>query len=201
MQDSSQQEFWERRYREGVMPWEGAELLEPARKFFSAQPRMRMLLPGCGSASDMPPLLGMGHDVLAVDFSESALELARRQWPDAAGRLMLADFFQLDLPAFDCVFERAFLCALPISMRKEYAAGVARMVKPGGVLAGVFFLAKTDRGPPFGMDIEQLEALVGQWFFLEDKQHLPDGLHVFRGQEYWMVWRRRKFDLDQVSTA
>ena len=201
MQDSSQPQFWEQRYQEGVMPWEGAELLAPARDFFSGQAPMRVLLPGCGSASDMPPLHAMGHRVLAVDFSQSALDLARRQWPGLADKLMLADFFQLDLPAFDCVFERAFLCALPIAMRKRYADGVARMVAPGGALAGVFFLAQTDRGPPFGIEEAQLDALLGKWFSLEEKQQLPAGLPVFRGEEHWMVWRRRKLDLDQVLTA
>ncbi|WP_434629308.1 methyltransferase domain-containing protein [Chromobacterium sp. CV08] len=197
MADSSQVDFWEQRYREGVMPWDGASLPEPARRFFAGGPPSRLLMPGCGSASDLPQLQALGHRVLAVDFSEAALEMARRQWPALAGQLLLADFFRLEMPAFDYVFERAFLCALPMDMRKQYAVKVAGMIRPGGALAGVFFVADTEKGPPFGIDAERLADLLGPWFELEHSEPLPDGLPVFRGQERWMVWRRRKFDLDQ----
>ncbi|AUH52128.1 hypothetical protein CXB49_15540 [Chromobacterium sp. ATCC 53434] len=200
MADSSQVDFWEQRYREGVMPWDGASLPEPARRFFAAGSPCRVLMPGCGSASDLPQLQALGHEVLAVDFSEAALEMARRQWPALAEQLLLADFFHLEMPVFDCVFERAFLCALPINMRKQYAVRVAGMVKPGGALAGVFFLADTETGPPFGIACEQLADLLEPWFELEESESLPNGLPVFRGREGWMVWRRRKLDLDQGLT-
>ncbi|MEN2428249.1 methyltransferase [Chromobacterium vaccinii] len=199
MADSSKADFWEQRYREGVMPWEGGQLPPPAREFFSAQPPWRVLMPGCGSAADMPPLLSMGHEVLAVDFSEAAVELAARQWPEAAGRLLLADFFLQELPVFDCVFERAFLCALPVRMRKQYADRVAALVRPGGVLAGVFFVADTERGPPFGIGAESLADLLSPWFVLEADEALGLSVAVFRDSERWMVWRRRGFDVDQVS--
>ncbi|POZ63710.1 SAM-dependent methyltransferase [Chromobacterium alticapitis] len=180
------------------MPWEGASLPEPARLFFAARPPGRVLLPGCGSAADMPPLRAMGHQVLAVDFSEAAIALARSHWPEAADSLLLADFFELKLPAFDCVFERAFLCALPPDRRAPYARAVAGMIQPGGALVGVFFMGEGEKGPPFGVGEAELEALLSPWFELEQTQSLPDGLPVFGGKERWMVWRRRMFDLDQA---
>ncbi len=70
------------------------------------------------------------------------------------------------------------------------------MVRPGGALVGMFFLAGTEKGPPFGIGSDQLAALLGEWFELEASEPLPDGLPVFRGQEHWMVWRRRNLDLD-----
>ncbi|MCD0493687.1 TPMT family class I SAM-dependent methyltransferase [Chromobacterium violaceum] len=199
MADSSRADFWEQRYREGVTPWEGGQLPLRARAFFAAQRPFRVLMPGCGSAADLPPLLAMGHDVLAVDFSEAAIELAARQWPEAAGRLLLADFFQLQMPAFDCLFERAFLCALPVGMRSQYAERVAALIAPGGALAGVFFVADTERGPPFGMQTEALRELLSPWFELEEDLALDESVAVFRNRERWMVWRRRGFDLGQVS--
>ncbi|KIA80340.1 hypothetical protein QR66_11050 [Chromobacterium piscinae] len=201
MADSSRVDFWEQRYREGVTPWEGASLPEPARVLFASLPPSTVLLPGCGSAGDMPPLLALGHQVLAVDFSAAAIARARQQWPAAADSLLLGDFFQLELPAFDCVFERAFLCALPREMRGQYAERVAGLVKPGGLLAGVFFLGEGERGPPFGMAENALQALLNPWFALEQALPLQDGLPVFSGRECWMVWKRRGLDLDQALKA
>ncbi|VEB41454.1 thiopurine S-methyltransferase [Chromobacterium violaceum] len=155
-------------------------------------------MPGCGSAADLPPLLAMGHDVLAVDFSEAAIELAARQWPEAAGRLLLADFFQLQMPAFDCLFERAFLCALPVGMRSQYAERVAALIAPAARWPGVFRGGHRE-GPPFGMQAEALRELLSPWFELEEDLALDESVAVFRNRERWMVWRRRGFDLGQVS--
>ncbi|UTH74731.1 methyltransferase domain-containing protein [Chromobacterium sp. IIBBL 290-4] len=191
-------DFWEQRYKEGVTPWEGASFPDVARRFFREAPPGRLLLPGCGGAGDMPELMAAGHEVLAIDFSEAALAHARSRWPNLSDKLLLKDFFKLEQPAFDYVFERAFLCALPIKMRMEYSVKMASLIRPGGLLAGVFFVAASDRGPPFGIAESELEALVGKWFSLEFEQSLPDGLPVFRGMERWMVWKRRSVDLDQA---
>ncbi|QEL54460.1 methyltransferase [Chromobacterium paludis] len=198
MADSSRVEFWEQRYQEGVTPWEGASLPEPARRFFGALPAGRILLPGCGSAGDLPGLAALGHALLGIDFSATAIEKARQQWPALADKLQLADFFQLDVPAFDAMFERAFLCALPREMRGRYAEQAARLIARGGVLAGVFFLSEGMRGPPFPIQDEELRDLLHPWFELEQAEPVPEGLPVFAGRECWMVWRRRLFDLDQV---
>ncbi|XBV08573.1 SAM-dependent methyltransferase, partial [Chromobacterium phragmitis] len=103
----------------------------------------------------------------------------------------LGDFFHLELPVFDCVFERAFLCALPAFMRTQYSERVAELTRPGGVLAGVFFVADAERGPPFGIAAEALRDLLSPSFELEEDAALERSLEVFRNQERWMVWRRK----------
>ncbi|OWY39657.1 SAM-dependent methyltransferase [Xenophilus sp. AP218F] len=192
MQDSSKVDFWDQRYREGVTPWEGARWPSPAQRFFERLPTSRLLLPGCGSAADLAPLRALGHQVLAVDFSGEAIAAARRQWPAFEDCLMQADFFALRLPPVDVVLERAFLCALPPAMRGDYARQVAALVRPGGFLAGFFFLADKPKGPPFGIARGELEALLQADFELQDCRHVADSLPIFQRQEYWMQWRRRE---------
>lgn len=191
-QDSSLTEFWDVRYRDGVTPWEGARLSPEALAFFQAQPASRILLPGCGSAGDLPLLLDCGHQVLAVDFSAQAVEIARAQWPQAAAHIRQADFFAVEeTPSFDMVFERAFLCALPPRLHARYAEKMARLLRPGGALLGVFFIADTPRGPPFGLGMSALSALLEPAFVLESCAPQAEGVPVFGGRECWMVWRRQ----------
>ncbi len=191
-QDSSLTGFWDVRYRDGVTPWEGARMSAAELDFFQRLPQGRILIPGCGSAGDLPLLLDCGHQVLAIDFSEAAVAIAQAQWPQAAASIRQADYFALaeDKP-FDAVFERAFLCALPPRLHADYASKMARLLKPGGVLAGVFFIADTQRGPPFGLSMPALRALLEPAFTLECQRQQADGVPVFGGSEYWMVWRRQ----------
>ena len=75
---------------------------------------------------------------------------------DAARALGLqvrkADFFALDEGPFDLVYERAFLCALPRPRWPDWARRMAELVRPGGELAGFFYMNDNERGPPFGAD-------------------------------------------------
>ena len=103
-QDSSLTGFWDVRYRDGVTPGKGAHERRGAG-FFQRLPQGRVLIPGCGSAGDLPLLLDCGHQVLAVDFSEAAVAIAQAQWPQAAASIRQADYFALaeDKPLMRCL--------------------------------------------------------------------------------------------------
>jgi hypothetical protein len=104
-----------------------------------------------------------------------------------------ADFFRLKESPFDLVYERAFLCALPRSLWLDWGRRVAELVRPGGELAGFFYIDDNERGPPFGISRERLKELLDEAFELTEDQALPAGqsLPVFKGKEIWQVWKRR----------
>ena len=155
-------------------------------------PRVRILIPGCGSAYEAAYLAKNGFDVLAIDFSPAAIEAAQRTLAGFDGIVRLADFFEFDFGApFDVIYERAFLCALPRKIWDHYAERSAGMLKPGGVIAGFFFFADSPKGPPFCTGAAELETLLGRYFTLTDEQPVADSIGVFAGKERWMVWRRR----------
>ena len=106
--------------------------------------------------------------------------------------LQEADFFTFagDGEPFDVVYERAFLCALPPRSWPAYATRAAQLVRPGGVLAGFFFLAETASGPPFGTSQAALDELLGDAFEQVADDQVSDSLPVFAGRERWQVWRR-----------
>lgn len=199
-------EFWDHRFKNGVTPWESewvpAALQEFAGRVTGLFPtpegvdgdrsRPRVLIPGCGSARDAAWLDRLGWSVVALDFSAAALERARAHLSSWSGTLVHADFFthRAD-PAYDLIYERAFLCALPRKLWPGYGPQMARLLVPGGMLAGFFILGEDAKGPPFPIAREQLHALLDADFQLIESRPVESALPVFAGREYWLVWRRR----------
>jgi SAM-dependent methyltransferase len=153
---------------------------------------LRVLVPGCGSAYEVRALADAGHDVLAIDFSAPALERATAVLGERSHLLRHADFFTDDLGMpYDLVYERAFLCALPRAHWARWAARLAEILAPGGRLAGFFYAAPDERGPPFGLAPGELQRLLGVGFDLVEDRAVADSIPVFAGRERWQVWRRR----------
>lgn len=189
--DSTDPAFWDRMYAEGYTPWqpdstppEALELGPPPA------PGARLLVPGCGWTSETLDFAAAGWDVLAIDFSSQAVELALEHLAGSAVEVRLADFFALDEPPFELVYERAFLCALHPRTRSAYGPRMAELVRPGGRLVGYFEVGERRGGPPYEIEQADLDALLGPAFELEtdmpSRRPMPNFEH-----ERWMSWRRR----------
>ncbi len=187
--DSSKPDFWDSRYRDGVTPWDAGRV--PARlvTWLRAQPKgRRVLVPGCGSGYEVRQFAEHGDDVLGIDFADAAIERARK----LALPVRKADFFTLDEPPFDVVYERTFLCALPRQTWPDWSARIPEVVRLGGVLAGFFFFDDNQRGPPFGTSMARLHELLDAAFTLEEDEAIPaeQSVPVLSGKERWQVWKR-----------
>jgi SAM-dependent methyltransferase len=193
-QDSSRPDFWDTRYRGGVTPWDAAGV-PPALEAWIAEKHapLRILVPGCGTGYEVRLFATHGHDVLAIDFSDAAIEAARRELGALGERVVKADFFAFESAAFDLVYERAFLCALPRAMWQAWARRMAQLVRPGGELAGFFFFDDSLKGPPFGAGIHEIDTLLQPHFNQAENAAIPaeHSLAVFKGKERWQVWKRR----------
>lgn len=191
-EDPATPAFWEKRYREHTTPWDAGRVPALAKAYIDTlAPRRRVLIPGCGKALDARAFAESGHDVIAVDFSEAALETARAALGEWAHILRLGDFFTIDLgEPFDIVYERAFLCALPRHLWPRYVPRVADLLRPGGTLAGFFFWNDSERGPPFGLKSGELEALLEPAFRRTVDSPVSDSIPAFQGKERWQIWLR-----------
>jgi SAM-dependent methyltransferase len=172
------------------MPWDAGRVPPKLLQWLGDQkPGRRVLVPGCGSGYEVRAFAGHGDEVLGIDFSEAALERARK----LAVPVRQADFFTLDEPPYDLVYERTFLCALPRRLWPQWGARIAELVRPGGKLAGFFFLDDNERGPPFGISPEALHELLDVNFLLQEDEAIPAGesVPVLAGKERWQVWERR----------
>ena len=194
-QDSAKPDFWDTRYRGNVMPWDAHGVPLALAEWLGARDAAcRVLIPGCGTGYEARHFAQKGYDVLAIDFSEAAVEAARAELGELASLVKRADFFAVEGGPFDLVYERAFLCALPRRIWEDWARRVAELVKPGGTLAGFFYLNDNAKGPPFGIAPEALGALLARSFERVEDRPVPpaQSLAVFEGRERWQVWVRRQ---------
>jgi len=199
--DPAQAAFWDERFAAGFTPWD-AQGAPPAfgRWLDDTGPgdRSRVLIPGCGAAYEVAALAARGCEVLAIDYSAVAIERARETLGTELGRrVMQADFFAFDAAPFDWIYERAFLAALPLRLWAAWGRRCAQLLRPGGSMAGFFFVDEAGsgprRGPPFAVGPAELHRLLDAAFDLVADRAVAaeESTAVFAGRERWQQWRRR----------
>lgn len=185
--------FWDERFERGFMPWDQAGVPEAFRSFAERHRGSAVLIPGCGSAYEAVLLARLGNPVRAIDFSPAAVAAAQQQLGEQYALLVeQADFFTYEPPFKPhWIYERAFLCALPLARRIDYAQRMADLLPAGALLAGFYFIGATPKGPPFGIERAELNALLTPYFDLVEDEAVNDSIAVFAGRERWLTWRRR----------
>ncbi|MFJ8279354.1 class I SAM-dependent methyltransferase [Streptomyces griseoviridis] len=98
----------------------------------------RVLDAGCGTGRALPPLraaVGSAGVVVGADLTPAMLQAAVRAGRDGDGRLLVADVAALPLRtgSLDAVFAAGLIAHLPHPA--ENLRELARVVRPGGVLA------------------------------------------------------------------
>ncbi len=162
-------------------------------------PAPRTLDLGCGNGRHVEALAEAGHEVVGLDVSPSALQLARQRCPGA--RLVLAS--ALDLPFDDASFDMVldYGCFHAVAPRRQpiYSRQVAHVLRYGGILA----LFARQRGedvpedqpiclaagllPEWGFTLAQLDSLLGPGL-----ARLAAFAYQGRGDErFWYVVFRR----------
>lgn len=152
---------WESRYLEKQTPWDRGAA-HPWLSTFRARSGcpVRVLVPGCGLGHDLRELSRIFPDgeIVGVDASPTALQQASALGVPANARFQLADV--LALPgdqSFDVVWEHTLFCAIDPDQRDAYRDMIRRVLKPGGILFGAFFLTmpQDEAGPPFNCPPEE----------------------------------------------
>src|SRR5512137_277611 len=93
--DPAQAAFWDERFAAGFTPWDARGVPPAFERWLDADGAgARVLIPGCGAAYEVAALVARGCDVLAIDYSATAVERAREVLgPALAARVVQADFF------------------------------------------------------------------------------------------------------------
>jgi len=181
---------WEERYRAGDTPWEKGIPHPVLSEWLRERPVSgRVLVPGCGSGHDVRAIARTGAEVIGLDLAPSAIAAAENHPPAGREKYHCGDLFLLPedwTESFDWIVEHTCFCALPPSRRGDYAAAAARLLKPGGRLAAVFFLNPDHDGdgPPYGCGVEELAELFSGFRLLEERRNLP----TFPGRENREAW-------------
>jgi len=186
-------EFWDERYASGETPWVIHKIPAALNAFLRKAKPGTVLIPGCGNNHKIIRAFdATGFVVTAIDFSPVAVEQAKAELGSLGKRLFLADFFHHDFGAarFDLIYERTFLCALTPSRWNEYAARIANLLRPAGLLAGIFFYGEESDPPPYPLSRERAGEIFGKDFRLRKTEPVTDSLPIFAGQEKWQEWDR-----------
>ncbi|KAF6251402.1 S-adenosyl-L-methionine-dependent methyltransferase [Scenedesmus sp. NREL 46B-D3] len=168
----------------------------------------RVLVPGCGRGYDVfafalagaSPAVGLdlSDNAVAAAAAEREAQLADSAAAAARAELTAGNFFEFEHSSgqlFDVGFDYTFLCALHPDMRKDWAAGWARLLAPGAELVTIVFPVGPGfvGNPPWQVSPELYRELLLPAGFeqLELQQIPPELSHKGRGGREWLArWRR-----------
>lgn len=165
---------WEAIYQAGDAGWDigkaappFVELIKNTRDWLTAG---KLICFGAGGGHDSNFFAENGFNVTAVDFAPSAIaniEKYAKSKPNL--KALQADI--LDIPkeydnTFDYVLEHTCYCAIPVKNRAEYVQAAKKVLKPGGILFGLFyrFDPADDKGPPYSTSEEEVKNLFSKDF-------------------------------------
>lgn len=144
------------------IPW-ARQAVNPLLQSFlneEATHKGKALVIGCGLGDDAFALEEAGYDVLAIDISQTALDLAKARFPESNIVFEKQDIF--DMPEkyheyFDFVFEAFTIQSLPVEFREKMVAAVADSVAVGGKLLLVAHKREEEfEGPPWPLTTEEV---------------------------------------------
>lgn len=151
--------YWEKRYRDKDTGWDMKQVSPPLKSYIDQldDKDLKILIPGAGNAYEAEYLFSQGfRNVYVADVAQSPLNNLQKRVPNFPTlQLLNLNFFDLK-QQFDLILEQTFFCALPPNKRPDYANKMHQLLKPKGVLAGLFFdFPLTENGPPFGGSKEE----------------------------------------------
>jgi len=124
-----------------VVPWADRGANPGLLEFWSLHPQVTQgknaLVIASGLGDDAEQLSSWGFETTAFDISETAIQMARKRFPQSAVDYRVADLFRS--PAewerkFGFVFEANTVQALPAEIRAAAIQRIAAFVAPGGKL-------------------------------------------------------------------
>jgi methyl halide transferase len=187
------QEDWQRHYDEGDLGWDLGQVAPPFVKLFESKSILpgKTLIPGCGRGHEVIYLVENGFEVTAVDYSSGAVDHLKStvQERKLKCEVLHIDFFGIDSAhngIYDLLIEQTFFCAISPEQRPSYVSTVARALRPGGMLAGLFYHTGEKGGPPFNTTREDILKHFSDSFEIRQLSKAEDSAKQRKDKE-WLV--------------
>lgn len=180
------EQFWIKAWNEGRTAFHQPHYHEKLTEHFpqlDPQAGQKVLVPLCGKTKDMVWLSRQGLQVHGVELHEQAVKdffSENELFPSEVTRdpffthhthqditISCGDFFKLgQKSAYDFVYDRAALVALPAPMRKNYAQVIRESIKAGGryLLIAYEYDPSKMEGPPFSVSESEIRKLYQEHF-------------------------------------
>ena len=105
-------------------------------------------------------------------------------------RILHMNFFELD-PAYneiyDLLIEQTFFCAISPEQRPMYVATVARALKKGGMLAGLFYHTGQEGGPPFNTTQDDIVKSFSDSFEIRELAQAKNSAEQRKDKEWLAI--------------
>jgi thiopurine S-methyltransferase len=197
------EQFWIKAWNEGRTAFHQPRYHEKLTEYFpqlGPQAGQKVLVPLCGKTKDMVWLHRQGLKVRGVELHEQAVKdffsenelfpvqktqdpaFVHYTWEDVT--VSCGDFFKLgEKNAYDFIYDRGALVALPSPMRKNYARVIRESLKGGGkyLLIAYDYEPSKMEGPPFSVGEEEIRALYQDRFtirLMESKKPIGEGARL-----------------------
>ena len=187
------QEDWQRHYDEGDLGWDLGQVAPPFIRLYESNTIVpgKTLVPGCGRGHEVIYLAENGFEVTAVDYSSGAVNHLKStvQERKLKCKVLRMDFFGIDSAhngVYDLLIEQTFFCAISPEQRTSYVSTVARALKQGGMLAGLFYHTGEEGGPPFNTTREDILKYFSNLFEIQQLSKSQDSAEQRKNKE-WLV--------------
>ena len=189
-----EKEFWSSRYRENNTGWDLGEISPPLKAYIDQleDKTLKILIPGGGNSYEAEYLYQKGFEnVYVVDIAAQPLANLLKRVPGfPKDHLMEMDFFDLE-GTYDLILEQTFFCALPISLRQQYANKMYDLLKFNGKIAGVLFNTHFQKeGPPFGGDKSEYLTYFSKLFKIKTFEGCYNSLLPRDGNELFFIFKK-----------
>jgi cyclopropane fatty-acyl-phospholipid synthase-like methyltransferase len=189
------QKDWQRHYDEGDLGWDLGQVAPPFIKLFESKTILpgKTLIPGCGRGHEVIYLAENGFEVTAVDYSPGAVNHLKStvQERNLKCEVLHLDFFGIDSShngVYDLLIEQTFFCAISPEQRSSYVSTVARALKKGGMLAGLFYhTGEEEGGPPFNTTREDIKKYFSDSFEIRQLSKAEDSAEQRKNKEWLAI--------------
>jgi methyl halide transferase len=193
------QTYWSERYRHGQTGWDIGHISEPLRAYFDQLTRrdLAILIPGAGNAYEAEYLHRAGFgDVTVLDIAPEPLAAFGERVPDfPKEKLVPGDFFAHE-GTYDLLVEQTFFCSFPplLEWRHRYAATAARLLRPGGLLVGLWFdipLTGDLEKRPFGGTRDEYLEYFAPYFEVRTLERCHNSIKPRAGNELFGIFLKK----------
>ncbi len=206
MNDINDPGYWSGAYRRGEAYWDLGTptpvfediLLDPQQMPGGTQRFVpgSVLIPCSGHGYDALLFARHGFSVTALDFAPEPLHALREASLSEGHPVEILQQDMFDMPEeysgkFDYILEYTCLCAIDPERREEYVKLLCRLLRPGGWVIGLIFpVDGRAGGPPFNVNVADLEAMLERKFRILDQRVHAKSIKPRKDRELFVIWEK-----------